>query len=405
MSILRLSLTYICLHWQRFLIYICLTVSLCTFAGLLGNYFLYGKKAVDPMTILLVDEDNSMESRLFYTILSEMEEYKTLLVFEKADSITASAALAENKATAAVTIPAGFAESVKNGSNEPFSVAYSAASPIKAALVKQFTDAFTKMLTATQIGVYAALDYTRETGSTADYATMFRGINLRYMNIVLNRADQFEIETVSTTGETGLFEYYVFAAYVFILFAGSLLFVDLLQKTLYRATLLKLNRLGRNSFRIATESMVAVFIMLLLINTVFLSSYFVAERFDFLPMDFEINTLLIVTVALLSLAVAAFTVFVAACFRSVFSAGIFVSLLSLVFLIISGGIVPVAYFPENIAPFSRFTLNYWAVRLLNDGFSGRLVLENVAPIVCVIVALTILAALLIQKNAKVGDRL
>ncbi|MDR2904052.1 MAG: ABC transporter permease [Clostridiales bacterium] len=388
------------MKWQRFALYICLTVSLCVFAGLLGSYFLYGEKAVDPITILLVDEDDSVESRLFYSIVTSMEDYKTLIVFEKADGAFAADAIAENRATVAVTIPEGFAESVKNGENRAFAVTYNAASPIKAALVKRFIGAFTAMLQASQIGVYAALDYTRETGDAAAYAEIFRGINLRYMNVVLNRSGLFDPETVSATGEAGLFVYYAFAAYLFVLFAGALLFIDVLQRVFRRETLVKLSRFGTGSLRIAGESLCAVFTVLVLINAVLLGLYCAAERLLGFSAGLDFTGQLLAYIPLILLAVSAFAVLTAALLPTVQPAGIFVSTLTLCFLILSGGIVPVQYFPEGLRFFSRFTPNYWAARLLTDGSAGRFVFENAAYVTLAAIGMAASAALLIKKRMR-----
>lgn len=381
--------------------FICLTVLLCFLAGLLGKYFLYGDKIIDPVVIVIVDNDNSMESNFFYAMIKDMKEYKELITFEKRNEDEALQLLKENMASAIFTIPENFAQSVKSGENKPFSVIYNSSMPIKSEILKYFADAFTQMLTASQIGVYSALDYIRNTGSNEQYSTIFRGINLKYLNIVLKRNKMLETETIAVTGEASAFQYYFFAAYIFIMIAGVLLFVDIIQNNFRREILLRLKKSGVSSIRIMRENVCSVFVVFIFINIILGCFVFAADKMMHLGLEAE--PVIIAYIYLILFTVSSLTVFISSFFRNVFSAGIFISVTSLISLVLSGGIIPVDYFPDYFSLGSKFTLNFWAVRLLNDGMKGRLSIINVSVICIFLLTFAVLSALCFWTNSKAGD--
>ena len=405
MFIFRFTIQTLCAKWKRVLIFIGLTALLCVIAGLLGQYFLSGGGKIDPITILVVDEDHSMESMLVYNMVSNLEDYKELLVFEQMEADAAVDALKANKASAVVTIPKGFTENVKNGRNLPFTISYNLSTPIKSAFIRYYADAFTRMLTASQTGVYAALDYAREYGDQAQYAAMFQTINMRFLSTVLNRMQMLTIYEVSVTGTSGAFQYYATHAYIFIMMAGLLLFTDLLQYNLSKRNLLKLGLTGVGSIRIVLGTAVGVFSLLLLVSILFGGLGFAAAAYLHLELPMQVDWILPSAVFLMLICLGIMGTLLALLFQRMFTAGIFISLFSLVSLVLSGGIIPLDFFADKIQMAGKCTPQYWLARLLNSSFGGQADYGALLAVCAYAGAAFILAVWVCRRRMKAGDTL
>ncbi len=404
MFIFKLNLKTFLLKWKRFLVFICLTALLTVLAGLLGSYFLYYHK-IEPVVIVIVDNDKTMESRVFYSMASGLEEYKDLIVFENADDVSAAQMIESGYATAVFTIPKGFTEKVKNGENEPFSVIYNMSSPLKAQLVKYFSDAFEQMLMASQIGIYTGLDYARDFDGASRYTDIYRAINLRYLNLLLMRSSVFDVNGVSVINNANVFQYYFFAGYIFIMLACSMLFIDAIQANMRGKNLVKLYALEKGAFTTAVWTILSVFAALCVINAVFIGAvYGFGTLFS---IDIGFGWIVFLFSGLIMLAVSAFTVAVSAAFGSVFSAGVFVSIFSFASLFLSGGVVPSGYFSPLFKTISGFVFNSWAVKSLVDAASrsSKAYAENcIALGIFIVVFLAVAVILFSFARRRAGDR-
>lgn len=400
MFILKLTLKACLSKWKRFAIFICLTALLSFLIGLLGNYFLYKDKAVDPVTIVIADMDNSVESRMFLGNITSNEQYNDFLVFESKTEAEARLMLERNEAAAVFIIPKDFAAYIKNGENQPFTAIYNSSMPLKVALIEYFANGLTQMLAASQIGVYTALDYAWENGTQKQYDTMFRTVNMKYMSTVLGRSKILDTAEVSVVGRVSPFQYYFFAAYIFIMLAGTILFVDILHGVFTRDTLIRLRLARISSVKITIAAILSVFVVLILINGIFGVFLFYAKD---IAAQIPLNKELLLGLAVILLCVSAFTVLVSQMFKNVFSAGVFISLFSLVTLFVSGGIIPIDYLSASINTLSRFTLNFWSVRLLSDAALLTTDYYVIKVILLFILIYSLLSFIVFSIKARAGD--
>lgn len=362
MFILKLTLKSCLSKWKRFAIFICLTVLLSYLIGLLGNYFLYKDKAVDPITVVIVNLDSSTESTIFLNSLTDSKQFGDFLIFENKTEQEAELMLQQNIATAVFTIPKDFATYIKNGENQPFSAVYNSSMPIKVALVEYFANGLTQILMSSQIGVYTALDYAWENGTEKQYNTLFRTTNVKYLTTVMGRNKILSTVEVSVINTTSPFQYYFFGAYIFIMLAGMILFVDILHDVFTKETLIRLRLMGVSSFKITASAVLSIFVALCIVNGIFGAFIFFSKD---IAEQMYIDKQIIIGLSIILLCISAFTVLISQVFKNVFSAGVFVSLFSIITLFVSGGIIPIDYLSASINTMSRFTINYWGVKLLS----------------------------------------
>jgi len=370
MLIARQTLKLLIVYWKRFLLFVCLTALLCVATGLLGNFLLYGSQAVDPITLVVVDEDNSMETRLMYNVLSGSDAYKDFVLFQKKGIKEATAMLQRGDASAMLVLPPGFAQSVKGGENLPFTIFYSTATPLKSQLVRLYADAFTRILSTSQMGVYTALDYARQYGDSAQYESLFRSANLGYLGLFGQRDRLLVHQTLTSAGAAGVPAYYLIRALLFLIALSPVLLAELLQPLLSSYMLGTLARFRIGCVRLSLGGWAGIFPLyagggLLSAGLLwglgrYFPGYFPPFRLSCLA------TLLMVAAALAALAL------LACLARSPTVGRLLLSCVCLAGLLVSGGIVPTDYLSEGVRQAGRFTFQYWAARLVETSLTGTI---------------------------------
>ena len=370
MFLFKHAVRTVLIHWKRFLFFVCLTALLCVATGLLGNFFLQDA-AVEPITLLVVDQDGSPESILVYNAIADSEQYGEFLIIGLDTHDSALERLKQGEATAVAVIPEGFAQSVMTGENMALSVWYDRASPLKTQIVNIFAGAFTDMLKTSQIGVYTALEYARAHGTADEYQAMFLESNLGYLGMVVQREALFVTKEVSATGQVGIFAYYLIHALVFLLLLSPVLFLEVLRPTFSAYVIGSLRRLGVPPRRVSAGNWAAIFLLYLAAGGLLAAAFLVLKGLypELMPqMSLAVLPMLLVVLA----AVSAFALFIAALCHSAVAGGMLLSALALVSLLLSGGIIPKAYLASGVQTAGYVTLHSWAVRLLSAGSLGQI---------------------------------
>ncbi|WRS28780.1 ABC transporter permease [Oscillospiraceae bacterium MB08-C2-2] len=369
MFIVSLALRHFATKWRRFALFIGLTALLCIAAGLLGRFFLTQQRAVEPVSIVLVDLDDTTETRMGFQLLSGMESYSQLLVFEKQEQLKAQEMLRNGLITAVVTIPQGFTDSIKSGVNTPFRLEYSEKTPLKSQLVAAFAQSFAEMLKTSQAGVYTALEYGREQGDDTLYPMLFQSINLEYLRLVGYRDDLFIRQTLSVTASMDAMDYYILCALVFLLGLSPVLLLESVLVLQCPGVTGGLRRAGIGNFRSSLALLAALWAACLCVGgslSLLLWAFAQVGGLAFAP-----TFPFFAGLAVILLAVAAATLLIARLLPSPGAGSLCTALFSLAALLVSGGIIPTDYLSPRLQLLGRLTLNRWAVPLLGEGLAGR----------------------------------
>lgn len=388
MFVFKAAIKIIVNKWVRILLFITIMAALTFSFGMLGRGILYGDKITDPLTVIIVDYDNSTESRMFTQMFMDYELYENILRFSINTEESALKSLRNNEAAAILKLPEGFAENVKNGSNEPFIVVLNEAQFLKKTLVEYFAEAFADILAGSQSGVYAALDFTY-INYPESYGRMFTISNLRFLNLVLNRQDMLKTKTVSAVSGIPVLTHFIFSFWIFINFAGMVLFIDIINTNFNAFIIKKLHLTGANMFLFTLQLVLAFFTVFLIINAALL-----LPAFSFLSLP-SVSLPFITGVLLMLFCVSGLTVFISLMFKNSQTACILVSVFSLISLFLSGGVIPRDFFTPLIKNFSFATLNFWVYESVTGAF-----LENIKSVgTLTVILLTLLFYLLsVLKN-------
>ena len=402
MGIIRLSaaLTRFCL--RRILIFVCLTALLPILAGLLGSFLLYNEGAVQPIGVALVDEDDSLESRMLTGYLLDMEEYRRLLYFRQTDPEGGQAYLRAGEVSAVIVIPSGFMAGVMDGSNQPFVVTLDRASPMRAAFIRIFAGVYADMLRTGQQGVYIALDAARRHGTPEQGQEMFRQANLRFLAAMLNRSSLRETQTVTATGQVGVSAHYTAAAFVFLTLLGASLFLDVWGRALSRPILLRLSALGAGSHKTGLCFLAGAALPFGLAGLLlFLAA--TAANLVFGPW-FVFSLPLLASLALTALCAGTFLVAVTRLFGEGPHGGVFVFLYGLAGLFLSGGLLPPAYLAPELALVGRLTPHYHLTGLASHGLGGTLNVGALAGSAAFVAFFALVALFGLFRDGRVGRR-
>ena len=379
MFVTRLYLKSIAAHIRRFVYFGLSMTLLCILAGSLGRYFLYSS-AVEQLHILIVDEDNSMESNLFFNVISSNESYQLAMTFEQVDYEQAVQAVQANTATAAFIIPKGFTEDVKSGVNPPYRVLLSDNQPMHAMVIEFFSDSFAQMLKAAQIATYSTLRLAGEVGGAEVRAEVFMPINLKFISFVLGREVLLEPQQVSITNSLSVYEYYFFSVFFLVCMLSSILFVDIIHKN-SAYTVQTLVRMGRSCLFYHTSLLAALTVAFFLLQVGLLAVIFALTRAVSLQITWSACVLL--ACAIVSLYTACLTVLAAFVGQNQLVSCGFLTVLAFASFLLGGGLLPVSFFPAGIKALAAFDVNFFLINLLGNHITPVDGLKALLPLVLV----------------------
>lgn len=334
----------------RIFIFVCLLIALSIGVSLLASQLLSGERFFNTVYIGILDLDNSIETHMIISSIDGEEQFEGLIEF-----IT----LEENwdfelgELSAAIIFPENFGQAMTTGINKPFTILYNENAPIAASVISIIADAFTDMLRTSQMGIYAAIDFSRQAGISQN--EVFLGANMTFLGFILNRTDLFEIELHSISGRVGIWFAYLSAAYIALMICGFFIFTDLTRSKLTPFTIERLKTRNISPIQIYFGTFFAYFVLFTLIN---------------IPVFF---TQLIWPIFMITFTLSAYGAMVSFLFKNELSSGLFVAIFSVISLFLSGGIVPLNLM-SNLQIFSQFTFSYWGVQLLEANFLGENVL-------------------------------
>jgi len=199
-------------------------------------------------------------------------------------------------------------------------------------------------VTISQSGIYATLDYAYEQGMDWNEIVnqLVIPINIEYMKALLAYDDYFDKTTLSATDSIPQIEYYLNSALIFLMY----IFLVTLIGAIYTAppVLRRWRMCGTPLIKVMLVKWIALWLLILL---------FLAPLFPFYGASVFSIAVLLSGLGLMS----------AQLFKGEQASGVFLFTFAVVTLFISGGALPLAFLPEVFGHISRFTPNYWFIRI------------------------------------------
>jgi len=385
LNILSLSLKTFAQQKMRIISFFLLVALLCLGAGLAGNFLMTGQSIAGPISIAVVDLDNSFETGLIISAVTESSENYDLLTITSHTAESAKDALENGTVAAVITLPENFGRGIITGENIPFTVTYNQDMPLSSAFVRISADAFANMLRISQIGVYVTLNYAAmQELPPEQYNMIFMGVNMRFLNLVLNRDEIFISDIQSVTGGLLIWQAYFIAAYTALMMCAAFVMTDAIRRNFNRLSLISLKNRGMSLYMVFLACVNAYFLLFLVLNTgLWLFANILLTALN-MPL-FALSTSMLMGVFVVAAILSAFAAMLTFAFENHLSAGAFTAVFMVISLFLSGGIIPVAFFSDSLQILSNIVWNTWGAKLLGAALIG----ENIAlPMaVCIFFAL------------------
>lgn len=366
-SIVSINLKSFFSHKGYFFLFFIFLIVLCFGAAILGNFFARGDNLLDTTYVAIVDLDDSEQSRLILSSITETNEFGNIIEFLYLTENQAQKEMEHGNVTALVTLPIGFGESITTGENIPFSIVYNENNLLSSTLIMIVAEAFAGMLRSSQIGVYTTLNFAQYVGVTPQiYNQVFWGINLRFIGMVLNRHNIFDTQLVTTNQISAGVAYFI-AAYITLLLCSFFVISDIVSKNFKRFVIHSIKLRGFNLNNILFGCVISYFCLLLIINILLLLVIYATGFLAF-------NMSLLFGILYITFVISIFGTAVTFIFRNNFDRGVFVTVFSSFSLFLSGGVIPLEFMGDWANILSFFVFNYWATQLLAGTLIGESVL-------------------------------
>ena len=350
-----------------------LMLSVSFIAGIAGTLFLTDGILAGPISIGLVDLDDSVESRMIVSAIVDEPDYIDLVEFAILTPEEAQVVLDNGEFTAIITLPEGFAHGMQTGHNIPFSVTLNDERPLANALVQIAVDSFADMLRSSQIGVYVTLNFANARDiPRAEFDRVLMAVNMRFIGLVMNRSEVFIHDNQSVTGGLVIWQAYLIAMYSALMLCVSFALTGAMRQIFNKFSILKLKHRGVSPLKLFLACFTTIFLLFFVINSgVWL------WLFEF---NININTTLATIVS--AAGFAAFAAMITFVFTSTFAAGSFSAVFAGISLFFSGGIIPIDFFGDELRMISDVVFNTWVVRMISAALVGESIILPMIVCIC-----------------------
>ncbi len=345
------------MNYKQIIFIIAFSLGLSLFAGTAGAKLMYSDMLIEPFSVGIVDNDNSYETNLLYTNLQDMPSLKDYVKFIKLDEGKAKQMLINGEIAAYAVMPESFAMDIKQGVNSPLTVV--SGNGLKASFIKLFINCNVEILSATQGSVYVVLDNAALQNGNSLYDKAFWDINLQFLSLYSARARMLSNTVVSATDKMPPLLY--FTANIFIFFCMlNIAFVSNCFIVNNEKVLSKLSITGIPKIMPIISSTISGFIMhIFLCLTVIIPIILINEVKIY-------NYINILSFILFTFCLSAFSVLLSLITFENRIKGLIVFVFSFISLFVSGGIVPLSFLPGIFAVLKKFTLNGYAIAMVQN---------------------------------------
>lgn len=203
-----------------------------------------------PVRAAVVDEENSLFSRMLVSAVSEMDYIAPLLTLDRMDRKEAEAALKEGELAAVIILPAGFVDDITQGRESRGTILLSSAAASQTQVVEAVARCGQLLLAAGQYGVFSGESLLREAGIGGQpYDSFLNRANLALLEEAAGAGQSYFHLTVTDYDGTSLSPagWYASGWLTLLLFLCSMFFAELYRRDVNRPMLSRLRACGVGS--------------------------------------------------------------------------------------------------------------------------------------------------------------
>lgn len=322
-----------------------------------------------PIRVALIDEDQTKESKLISTLLTETANEQEYIEIFPASGEEAELLIERNEISTAFSLPENFTDDLYEGESVTIPMVGNPSRPIDSFIAKQLVDSLARYIAAAQANILVINDYAKETSMPREerMEMMFEQF-VDFTLFTLGKDKLLDQEVLKNAATSTPKNYFVLAGWFIILTVWLLSFYIVLEKEESKSMGTRMKLFGVSvGQRVAGRLLVSLFVCSLLAGSTFflMIKLLHVEFYAVDIMRFALFTLLYAIILLCGIAF--IDVWMPSKKIVLFLQCIFVFII----VLSSGAMVPTLYFPQSIQGllpylFSPIALG-WMMDLVLEG--------------------------------------
>lgn len=327
-------------------------------------------KTINTVKVGVSVPGDSGQTRLIVDLLSGMESVRSICSFEFVDSEEMIKGLKEGNYQVAVELPEDFYDDVNTGVNTPLSVYFAADEDMSKSVFKELLHSGLNFTRYTEASIYSVVELGNEHKLKMSVYETEYFLSEFYLMQIFKRSETFNSIVLSATGEIEFGQYYYIVGVLFFLLLGSLMF-GFQYREEDNEVLRALTVRGISPFIISLSRLLVISIYAYAVMAIsYMAGCFLCRMIGSNMMMFDGMTLLLMIP--ISLAMSSFTHLIYTIAKSRTLGTIILMGANLVMLILSGGILPIAFLTKPLSLIGEWLpLNFWLLHFQRYLFGGR----------------------------------
>lgn len=322
-----------------------------------------------PIRVALIDEDQTKESKLISTLLTETANEQAYIEVFQASEEEAELMIEKNEISTAFSLPKNFTDDLYDGESVTIPMVGNPSRPIDSFIAKQLVDSLARYIAAAQANILVINDYAKETSMPRDerMEMMFDQF-VDFTLFTLGKDKILDEEVLKNSATMSPMHYFVLSGWFIVFSVWLLSFYTVLEKEESKAMATRLKLFGvsvgqrvagRLIISLVTSSLLAGFAFYIMIKTIQVEFYAVDM------MRFSLFSLLYAFILLCGIAMIDVLLPLQKIVLFVQCAVVFGV------VIVSGALIPTLYFPQVFQEwlpylFSPIALG-WMIDLVLEG--------------------------------------
>lgn len=377
--------------------------ALIILAGFTSNRLMADSHTEKQMDVALVlPSQTDSYTDLLFSYIQEIDTVKSLCTFIQMDLDTAYQKLEEQEIFAIIQIPDSFLDNMIAGRQMPVEVILTkGGAGTTSSFFRELLQAASDDLGACEAGIYAVGDTLLKFGYGKEAYALQDKLGEHYVSYALNRSIYFTELPVTAAGHISMLGFYICSGILMLLLLGGITCSDILRRDSdsFIAALRRRNISGFNHLTCKLAGISTVF------YGIFIAIYgicrLVSIRFtilqDYLP-HWGIKELLVLFLIIIS--IFTFVIFIFELCNNISTGAIALFLLSILFLFISGAIIPISLLPDGFHYISSILPTTYWLSALQHLYSGVVYISDIISVTAATLVLLLLSGITNRLRSK-----
>lgn len=335
--------------------------------GLLAALLIPDENA--PIQVALIDEDQTKESKLISTLLTETVSGQQYLQIIPSTKQEAQQMMERNEISTSFSLPKSFTDDLYEGESVTIPMTGNPSRPIDSFITKELVDSFARYIAAAQANILVINEFAKETSMSKDERMEFMyGQFIDFTLYTLGKDKMLDEEIVMNAASSSPRNYYLLAGWFIALSIWLLSFYSILGKEETNAMATRMALSGVTLGQRTTGKVIVSFISGLILSGILFAWIRHFIGIEFYAVDYlRFGLFTALYAAILLMGIAFIDIWVSAKKTALFLECTVV----FICLVLSGALIPTLYFPQMIQTvfpyfFSSISLNWMMDLVLEE---------------------------------------